>query len=96
MLLIEGRSRVKPEFAYQFALRLEGEASEEAGRKETVLLQFPPSEDKRQVKGVLESEELLGHAQHAVVNLHNATQPHLLCLVREQLRVHPHPQSLDA
>ena len=50
VLLTEGRGGVKLEFADEFALSLEGEASEEAGRKEAVLLQFPSSENKCQVK----------------------------------------------
>lgn len=60
MLLIEGRGWVKFKLAYEFALRLEGEACEEAGLEKTVLLQFPPREDKSQVERVLEIEELFG------------------------------------
>lgn len=96
MLLIEGRSWVKLQLTYELTLRLEGETCEEARLEKTVLLQFPSCEDQSQVKRVLESEELCGQTQHTVVNLHNTTKPHLLGLIREQLRVHPHPQTLDA
>ena len=39
---------------------------------------------------MLESEELFGHAHHAVVYLNDAAQSHFLGLFGKLLRVHPH------